>query len=79
MDNNNEIRDFNPYQKKKARDSYASLVSRIKNLYGDEITNREAHDAARNLLAFCQEMLDGKLMQHKLEKEYKEAQKAHGA
>ena len=59
----------NPYRKKKAQDAYASLVDRIEELYGNEITNSEAHDTARNLLAFCQEMLNQKVLQKEIEKE----------
>jgi hypothetical protein len=37
---------------------YASLVERIKRQYGDEISEQEAHEAARNLLGLCNKIVD---------------------
>ena len=37
---------------------YTSLVARIKRQYGDKISEKEAHEAARNLLGLCNKIVD---------------------
>ena len=37
---------------------YDSLVGRIKAQYGDEVTEQEAHEAARNLLGLCNKIVE---------------------
>ena len=40
---------------------YASLVERIKRQYGKNISEQEAHEAARNLLGLCNKIVDMEL------------------
>ncbi|WP_341759793.1 hypothetical protein [Candidatus Tisiphia endosymbiont of Ptychoptera albimana] len=40
---------------------YASIVFRIKVMYHNKITDQEAHEAARNLIGFCQEIINCKM------------------
>ncbi|BFD45505.1 MAG: hypothetical protein DMENIID0002_01510 [Rickettsia endosymbiont of Sergentomyia squamirostris] len=40
---------------------YASIVFRIKVMYHNKITDSEAHEAARNLIGFCQEIINYKM------------------
>ena len=40
---------------------YAGIVTRIKIMYQEKITDAQSHEAARNLIGFCQEILNYKL------------------
>ena len=44
---------------------YAGIVTRIKIMYQDKITDAQSHEAARNLIGFCQEILNYKLKKQK--------------
>ncbi|MFP3017820.1 MAG: hypothetical protein ACEY3E_02705 [Candidatus Tisiphia sp.] len=46
---------------------YASIVFRIKVMYHNKITDSEAHEAARNLIDFCQEIIDYKMKKQRTE------------
>ena len=37
---------------------YAGIVTRIKIMYQDKITDAQSQEAARNLIGFCQEILN---------------------
>jgi hypothetical protein len=37
---------------------YKSIIQSMKNLYGGKITEPEAHEAARNLIGFCTEIVN---------------------
>ena len=39
-------------------DAYQSVVEHINGLYGGKISHLEAHEAARNLVGFCQLLLE---------------------
>ncbi len=40
---------------------YASIVARIQTIYHDKLSNAEANEAARNLIDFCQEIINYKI------------------
>ena len=42
---------------------YAGIVTRIKIMYQDKITDAQSHEAARNLIGFCQEIINYKFEQ----------------
>ena len=44
---------------------YAGIVTRIKIMYQDKITDAQSHEAARNLIGFCQEIINYKFEQQK--------------
>jgi len=44
---------------------YAGIVTRIKIMYQDKITDAQSQEAARNLIGFCQEILNYKLKKQK--------------
>ncbi len=58
---------------------YAGIVSKIKTMYHDEITELEAKEAARNLIGLCQEIFDYKMekaeKQRSLKKKVEEGEK----
>ena len=47
--------------KRTSEEIYANIVARIKIMYQGKITETEACEAARNLIGFCQEILNYKL------------------
>lgn len=51
--------------KRTREEIYAGITTRIKNIYQDKITEAQAHEAARNLISFCQEIINYKLEQQK--------------
>ena len=50
-------------------ETYANIIARIKIMYKGKITEAEASEAARNLIGFCQEILNYKLEKLKRVKE----------
>ncbi len=44
---------------------YQSIVARVKTITPNELTEKEAHEAARNLIEFCRIMLDYKIKKQK--------------
>jgi hypothetical protein len=44
-----------------SEETYANIIAKIKIMYKDKITEAEASEAARNLIGFCQEILNYKL------------------
>jgi hypothetical protein len=40
-----------------ADETYEEIVQDMQNLYDNQISTAEAHDAARNLIGFCQTVL----------------------
>lgn len=57
--------------KRTKEEIYSSIVLRIKLMYRNRITDSEAQAAARNLISFCQEIIDCKLKGDMKTKEYK--------
>ena len=41
-----------------ANDYYDGIVRRISELNGNELSEKEAHAAARNLIGFCQKVIE---------------------
>lgn len=66
----------NRFLNDKTKDSYASLVGGIKDMYDGEISNDKAHLAARNLLGFCQEIVNFNMREQQREEERRKAQGA---
>ena len=57
--------------KRTSEEIYVDIVARIKTIYKDKITETEASEAARNLIGFCQEILEFKLEKQR-KQEYKQ-------
>jgi hypothetical protein len=57
-----------------SEETYARIITRIKIIYKDKITEAEASEAARNLIGFCQEILNYKFDKQR-ELRNKESQK----
>ena len=64
----------NRFLNDKTKDSYASLVGGIKDMYEGDISNERAHLAARNLLGFCQEIVNFNIREQQREDERRKAQ-----
>jgi hypothetical protein len=47
-----------PRKHRSASEIYDSLVSNIQKKYNNQLTDKEAHEAARNLLGFCQKVIE---------------------
>ena len=62
--------------KRTSEEIYAGIVARIKIIYQDKITETEACEAARNLIGFCQEILNYKLEKQR-KQEHKEQKKRY--
>lgn len=41
-----------------ASEIYDSIVGRIRVMYNNELSDKEAHEAARNLIGFCQKAIE---------------------
>lgn len=48
---------------------YAAIITRLKIISKDKLTAQEAHTAARNLIGFCQEIINYKMTKHRNEKQ----------
>jgi hypothetical protein len=46
-------------------DIYDSVVDNIYQMYDNKITHKEAHEAARNLLGFCQKVIEIRARENK--------------
>ena len=57
--------------KRTSEEIYVDIVAIIKTIYKDKITETEASEAARNLIGFCQEILEFKLEKQR-KQEYKQ-------
>ena len=51
----------NDKDKRSKEEIYWSIVNRIKVLAKEELSEQEAHSAARNLISFCQILIDYKI------------------
>lgn len=49
--------------KRSQEEIYQAIVTRIKNTATNELSDQEANLAARNLISFCQKILDYKIKQ----------------
>lgn len=45
-------------EKRSLGDIYDAVVDNIYQMYDNQITHKEAHEAARNLLGFCQKVIE---------------------
>ena len=50
--------DSAPAEKRALGEIYDSVVDNIYQMYDNQITHKEAHEAARNLLGFCQKVIE---------------------
>jgi hypothetical protein len=50
--------DSAPAEKRPLGEIYDSVVDNIYQMYDNQITHKEAHEAARNLLGFCQKVIE---------------------
>lgn len=41
-----------------ANEIYDSIVGKIRVMYNNELSDKEAHEAARNLIGFCQKVVE---------------------
>ncbi len=51
--------------KRSFEEIYQTIVARLKTITPTELTEQEAHEAARNLIEFCRIMLDYKIKKQK--------------
>ncbi len=54
--------------KRSSEEIYQSIVARLKIITPNELTEQEAHEAARNLIGFCQEIIHYKIKTQKSKK-----------
>ena len=47
-----------PEDKRSIAEVYDAVVEDIQAMYGNTLTEKEAHEAARNLLGFCQKVVE---------------------
>lgn len=52
-------------ERRTSEEIYQSIVARVKTIATTELTEQEAHEAARNLIEFCRIMLDYKIKKQK--------------
>ncbi len=57
------VQDTQPNKRRSLDEIYASVVERIKKQYHYKISDQEADEAARNLLGFCQKLVEIKAEQ----------------